>query len=174
MNEEKYSLKFIIIGDPSVGKTNIMYRYSKGEFKGQYSVTICVEYLTKNIVIDNTSFRLELWDTAGSERYLSITRGYYNNSACAIIVYDITNIKSFEHVSKWVEECQQTNGKNIYMILVGNKDDLKDNRKITEEQGKDLASKYDLKFFETSALTGHNIEEVFNLLEDMRREFLFV
>ena len=162
MDDKKvvYTLKIIIIGDPNVGKTNIVYRFSKGEFKNEYENTICLDFLTKNINIDNTSFRLQIWDTAGSEQYRSITRTYYRNSACAIIVYDISNKESFENIPNWILDCKQNNEYNIHMILVGNKDDLV-KREVSEEQGKRLAEEYGLKFYEASALTGHNIEEIF-------------
>ena len=157
---EKYSLKIILVGDPNVGKTNIAYRYCKGAFRNEYQVTIGVDYLSKNIIIDDILFRVQIWDTGGSEKFRSISRTYYRNTACALIVYDISDKKTFKHALSWIDDIKRESGANTHIILVGNKDDLK-NRKVTEEEGKELAEKYDLKFFETSALNGHNIEEVF-------------
>ena len=156
---EKYTFKIIIVGDASVGKTNITYRFCKGEFINEYQATLGLDYLSENRTVDNTFFKLQLWDTAGSERYRSISKTYYKNSACALVVYDITRKSSFDNVSGWIEDCKQS-GKNIYIILIGNKDDLSA-REVSNEEGRELAEKYDVKFYETSAVNGHNIEEVF-------------
>ena len=162
-NKDKifYSVKIIIIGDQNVGKTNIIHRFTDGEFSNQYMITIGMDYLSHNIKINKNIFHLQLWDTAGSERFRSITKGYFSNSACAIIVYDITNEKSFDSIKEWVNECKLYTNKNIHLVLVGNKNDLKEQRKIEKEQGEELAKEYDMKFFEASALTGDNIEEIF-------------
>ena len=162
-NKDKifYSVKIIIIGDQNVGKTNIIHRFTDGEFSNQYMITIGMDYLSHNIKINKNIFHLQLWDTAGSERFRSITKGYFSNSACAIIVYDITNEKSFDSIKEWVNECKLYTNKNIHLVLVGNKNDLKEQRKIEKEQGEELAKEYDMKFFEGSALTGDNIEEIF-------------
>ena len=101
-----YSIKFILVGNQSVGKTNIIHRYAKGTFSDQYLITIGMDFLSQTIELNKNIFHLQLWDTAGSEQFRSITRGYYNNSACAIIVYDITNEKSFTSVREWVKECK--------------------------------------------------------------------
>ena len=100
-------------------------------------------------------------DTAGQERFRSITRGYYKNVACALIVYDITDEESFKSVKQWIVNCQTFGRKDIHLILVGNKNDLAEQRKVSEEEGKKLAEDYNMDFFETSALTGENIEKVF-------------
>ena len=162
-NKDKifYSVKIIIIGDQNVGKTNIIHRFTDGEFSNQYMITIGMDYISHNIKINKNIFHLQLWDTAGSERFRSVTKGYYSNSACAIIVYDITNEKSFDSIKEWVNECKLYTNKNIHLVLVGNKNDLKEQRKIEKEQGEELAKEYDMKFFEASALTGDNIEEIF-------------
>ena len=162
-NKDKifYSVKIIIIGDQNVGKTNIIHRFTDGEFSNQYMITIGMDYISHNIKINKNIFHLQLWDTAGSERFRSITKGYFSNSACAIIVYDITNEKSFDSIKEWVNECKLYTNKNIHLVLVGNKNDLKEQRKIEKEQGEELAKEYDMKFFEASALTGDNIEEIF-------------
>ena len=156
-----YSLKFIIVGDQSVGKTNILHRYAKGIFSSEYHITIGMDFLSQNIELNNNIFHLQLWDTAGSEKFRSVTRGYFSNSACAIVVYDITNEKSFESVKEWVEECKLYTNKTIHLVLVGNKNDLNEKRKITKEQGKELATEYGMEFYESSALTGDNINEIF-------------
>ena len=155
-----YLLKFIIIGDAAVGKSNLLVRYTSGQFKEEYQLTIGVEFGSNNVIIGDNTYRIQIWDTAGQENFRSITRSYYKNTACAIIVYEISNKKSFENISSWIEECKNTAPKSILMVLVGNKCDL-DNREVTEEEGREFAEKNGMIFFETSAKTGKNVEELF-------------
>ncbi len=156
-----YKAKFIIIGESGVGKTNLVHRFAKGEFNSQYAITLGMDYLTKNIKVNDKIFKLELWDTAGSEKFRSVSKGYYKNSACAIIVYDITDEKSFKSVKSWIEDCKSNSHKKIQIILVGNKRDLENQRIIEENMGKELAKENGIKFYETSALTGENVENLF-------------
>ena len=156
-----YLLKYIIIGDAAVGKSNLLLRYAHGQFKPEYHLTIGVEFGAKNIQLNNKIFRIQIWDTAGQENFRSITRAYYKNSVCALVVYDISSRDSFEHVTTWIEDCKNQSPKTIFMVLVGNKCDLKDKRQVSEEEGKDLAEKNDMMFFETSAKDGINVEEIF-------------
>ena len=162
-----YLLKYIIIGDAALGKSNILLRYIHGDFKSEYKLTIGVEFGAKNLEIKNKKIRLQIWDTAGQENYRSITRAYYKNSVCAILVYDISNRDSFEHISSWIEDCASQSPKTVFMVLVGNKSDLEEKREITFEEGEDMAKKNNLMFFETSAKTGDNISRVF---EDSAKE----
>ena len=156
-----YLLKFIIIGDAAVGKSNLLVRYTSGQFKEEYQLTIGVEFGSNNVIISDNTYRIQIWDTAGQENFRSITRSYYKNTACAIIVYEISNKKSFENISSWIEECKNSAPKSILMVLVGNKCDLEDTREVTEEEGREFAEKNGMLFFETSAKTGKNVEELF-------------
>ena len=158
---ECYKLKIIIIGDPSVGKTNIINRYVKGEFSYDYMITIGMDFLTCNLKLKNKIFKLNLWDTAGSEQFRSVTNGYYRNSCCALIVYDITDEKSFKSVKQWIDDCYSYAGRNVHMVLVGNKVDLEKDRKVTKETAENLATEYGMNFYESSALNGYNIEKIF-------------
>jgi small GTP-binding protein len=156
-----YLLKYIIIGDAAVGKSNLLLRYAHGQFKPEYQLTIGVEFGAKNIQINNKIFRIQIWDTAGQENFRSITRAYYKNSVCALVVYDISSRDSFNNVTTWIEDCKNQSPKTIFMVLVGNKCDLNDKRQVTTEEGKDLADKNDMMFFETSAKDGINVEQIF-------------
>ena len=162
-----YLLKYIIIGDAAVGKSNLLLRFAQNDFKNEYQLTIGVEFGAKNIDINNKKFRLQIWDTAGQENYRSITRAYYKNSVCAILVYDISNRDSFDHISNWIEDCLAQSPKTVFMVLVGNKSDLNDNRKVSFQEGQDMARNNNMMFFETSAKTGENVEKIF---EDSARE----
>ena len=156
-----YLLKYVIVGDASVGKSNLLLRYSHGQFREEYQLTIGVEFGSNNIIIDDKIFRIQIWDTAGQENFRSITRAYYKNSACALIVYDISRRASFDSISTWIEDCKNSSPKSVFMVLVGNKCDLEKEREVSEEEGKELAEANGMLFFETSAKTGKNVEEVF-------------
>jgi len=162
-----YLLKYIIIGDAAVGKSNLLLRFAQNDFKTEYQLTIGVEFGAKNIEINNKKLRLQIWDTAGQENYRSITRAYYKNSVCAILVYDISNRETFEHISNWIEDCIAQSPKTVFMVLVGNKSDLNENRKVTFEEGQEMAKNNNLLFFETSAKTGENVDKIF---EDSAKE----
>ena len=156
-----YLLKYVIVGDASVGKSNLLLRYSHGQFREEYQLAIGVEFGSNNIKIDDKIFRIQIWDTAGQENFRSITRAYYKNSACALIVYDISRRASFDSISTWIEDCKNSSPKSVFMVLVGNKCDLEKEREVSEEEGKELAETNGMLFFETSAKTGKNVEEVF-------------
>ena len=117
--------------------------------------------MAKNISINDRNVRIQIWDTAGQEAYRSITRSYYKSSACAFIVYDITEKKTFYDVTTWLQDCRDMCYKNILIYLIGNKSDLEEKRQVTQEEGRQFAEENNLVFFETSALNGNNIEEIF-------------
>jgi Ras-related protein Rab-2A len=156
-----YLLKYIIVGDASVGKSNLLLRFVYNTFKSDYQTTIGVEFGEKNIKHNNKMYQLQLWDTAGQEQFRSITRAYFKNSVCALVVYDITNRSSFENVKQWIEDCTNYMPKNGYIVLVGNKCDLEEKREISKDEGQQLADLHGLLFFETSAKTEVNVNEVF-------------
>ena len=156
-----YLLKYIIIGDSSVGKSNLLLRYAHDKFNEDYQATIGVEFGAKNVEINNKTFRIQIWDTAGQENFRSITRAYYKNSVCAIIVYDITNKESFNNIQNWIEDCKNQCPKTVFFVLVGNKNDLENERKVSFEEGKKFADSNDILFFESSAKTGNNVEDIF-------------
>ena len=156
-----YLLKIIIIGDSSVGKSNILAVYNDGKFNENLQPSIGVEFIAKNIEIENTKFRLQIWDTAGQESFLSMTKVYYKNSCCAFIVYDITEKKSFDHVEFWLNELKNEAPESILYVLIGNKSDLYKKRVISFEQGSDYAKKHKMMFFETSARNKIDIDNIF-------------
>lgn len=160
-NSFNYLLKYIIIGDSAVGKSNLLLRYAHDKFNEDYQSTIGVEFGAKSIMIENKIFRIQVWDTAGQENFRSITRAYYKNSVCAIVVYDITSRESFLNVQQWIEDCKSQSPKTVFLVLVGNKVDLEQSRAVSFEEGTELATKNKMLFFETSAKSGVNVEEVF-------------
>ena len=153
--------KIIIIGDSGAGKSNILSRYLNDDFNLESKNTVGVELGTKYLKIKGKGAKLQIWDTAGQERYRSITTSYYKGSHGCFIVYDIANEESFENVDKWYSEAVKTTSENVSIILVGNKCDLEDQRKITKEMGEEKAKNLKCPFFETSAKTKINIDEIF-------------
>ena len=156
-----YLFKYIIVGDTSVGKSNLLMKFANNKFVQEHQATIGVEFGAKNIEFDNQTYRIQIWDTAGQENYRSITRSYYKNSICAMIVYDITNKDSFDNIKNWLNEIHNQSPKNVLIVLIGNKIDLDDRRLITFDEGNEFAIKNGLIFMETSAKTGEGVEEIF-------------
>ena len=164
MDDDSYELlyKIIIIGDSNVGKSNILSRYTKDQFQGNSKATVGVELGTKFVKIEGVGAKLQIWDTAGQERYRSLTSSYYKGCHGCFIVYDITNEASFHSISTWYEQAVKEAGKDISIILVGNKCDLENERKVSKEQGEEKAKTMNASFFETSALSKVNIDDIFN------------
>ena len=156
--------KIVLIGDTSVGKTNILTKYLSDEFDPESKATVGVEFGTKNFKIENNIVKVQIWDTAGQERYRSITNAYYKGAKGSLLIDDITNKKSFENLEKWISDIKTNGDDNISIILVGNKSDLENKRVISIEEGKNKAKLYKFAFMETSSLNGNNIEKAFNEL----------
>jgi Ras-related protein Rab-11A len=158
--------KIILIGDASVGKSNILSRYLSNVFKQDTKSTVGVEFGSKKVSVNGVNIKLQIWDTAGQERYRAITSAYYKGSKGCLIVYDITSEKSFEDVEKWYEEINKTAGKDICVVLVGNKCDLESERKVSTEMGENKAKNLGFAFFETSALNNIQIGKVFEVITE--------
>ena len=156
--------KIVLIGDTSVGKTNILSKYLSDEFDPESKATVGVEFGTKNFKIENNIVKVQIWDTAGQERYRSITNAYYKGAKGALLVYDITNKKSFDNLDKWISDLKTNGDEKISIVLLGNKSDLESQRVISTEEGKNKAELYKFAFMETSALNGSNIEKAFDEL----------
>ena len=157
-----YLLKYVIIGDSGVGKSNILLRYINNTFSDEFKATVGVEFGAKNLQVNGRVYRIQIWDTAGQENFRSIARAYYKNSVCACIVYDITNRNSFNSIQSWIDDCTKQTPKTILYILIGNKNDLKDSREVQYEEGAEFAKKRNMIFLETSAKTGDNISSIFD------------
>ncbi|KAE9592704.1 hypothetical protein Lal_00029060 [Lupinus albus] len=156
-----YMFKIVLIGDSGVGKSQLLHRFVKNEFNLKSKSTIGVEFLTKTIVMDHKIVKAQIWDTAGQERYQAITTAYYRGAIGALLAYDITKRRSFDHVEKWLEELRMHADKNIAIMLVGNKSDLTA-REVPTEFAKEFAEQQDLFFIETSALNSSNVESAFH------------
>ena len=172
-NEESYDilLKLVMIGDSGVGKTNILSRYINNEFSSITKATVGVEFFSTLIKKNNKLIKLQIWDTAGQERYKSITSAYYKGAKGAFVVYDITKMKTFKNLDKWITELKANGNEDIYIILIGNKLDLEKNREVMTNDVKRKAEELKVGYFETSALDGSNIEHAFDVIvEEMSKK----
>uniref|UniRef100_T1JME3 Ras-related protein Rab-39B n=1 Tax=Strigamia maritima TaxID=126957 RepID=T1JME3_STRMM len=158
-----YQFRLILIGDSTVGKSSLLKAFTDGKFAEISDPTVGVDFFARLVEIDDGKrVKLQLWDTAGQERFRSITRSYYRNSVGAMLVYDITNRSSFEHMPEWLYEAKRhIEPHKAVFQLVGCKSDMDSDRQVAEEEAQQLADFYNISFMETSAKTGLNVEDVF-------------
>ncbi|XP_030066494.1 ras-related protein Rab-41 isoform X3 [Microcaecilia unicolor] len=128
--------KLVFLGEQSVGKTSLITRFMYDSFDNTYQATIGIDFLSKTMYLeDRTQVRLQLWDTAGQERFRSLIPSYIRDSTIAVVVYDITNLNSFQQTSKWIDDVRTERGSDVIIMLVGNKTDLADKRQVSIEEG---------------------------------------
>jgi Ras-related protein Rab-2A len=156
-----YLFKYIIIGDTGVGKSCLLLQFTDKRFQPVHDLTIGVEFGARMITIDGKQMKLQIWDTAGQESFRSITRSYYRGAAGALLVYDITQRHTFNHLTSWLEDARQHSTSTMVIMLIGNKCDLYARREVQKEEGEAFAREHGLIFMETSAKTAANVEEAF-------------
>jgi len=161
-NIENY--KIAIIGNQHVGKTTILSRYKYETTDDSYAPTVGIDFLTKNVFLEDKTIRLIMWDTAGQERFKSLIPSYLKNANCVILTYDITERSSFNALGKWLSDVKDNVVEGTFIILCGNKIDLNNKRVITKEEGEKFAQDNNIAFAETSATTGQGINELFNTI----------
>ena len=167
----QYIFKLILIGNSGVGKSCILQRYMKHTFEERYKCTIGVDFLMKSIVINGQTVKLQLWDTAGQEKYKGMVSSYYRGANVALIVFDITSHTSFEALPVWIENYYKNGPEQKNIILIGNKKDLEESRQVTQEEAQTFSEANNMIYFETSAKEGDNIDYVFNYAAEKLLEF---
>ena len=160
--DHAFPFKLILIGDSSVGKSNIFMRYLNSTFEKEYNETLEPQFGSKNIVINDDKIKLQIWDIAGKEEYKVIISTFLKGALGAIIVYDITQKNSFNNIENLIKYVKENADNNIALILLGNKSDLNSKREVLEEEGLNLSKKYNINFYETSSLNGENINKAIN------------
>ena len=167
-DEYDFLFKSIVVGDGGVGKTALTLRFSKGFFTEDYKMTIGVDFHVKTIAIDTDQgplrAKLQIWDTGGQERFSSIRPMYYRGSLGALLIFDLTNYETFEHLPQWIEEVRANVRNEIPLLLVGNKSDLLDQRSVSMDELNDFTGKFNLYYMETSAKTGVGVGDCFSIL----------
>ncbi|CAH8252706.1 unnamed protein product [Arabidopsis lyrata] len=156
-----YLFKAVLIGDSAVGKSNLLSRFSRDEFRLDSKPTIGVDFAYRNVRVGDKTIKAQIWDTAGQERFRAITSSYYRGALGALLIYDITRRITFKNIGKWLSELRGFSSPETVVVLVGNKSDLGQSREVEEEEGKTLAESEGLYFLETSALENQNVEEAF-------------
>ena len=169
--KEDFKIKIVVVGDSGVGKTNLIKRFISNEFSENIKATIGVEFMSKTYRINKHLFKIEIWDTAGQERYKSITAVYYKGAKGALVVYDTTDQTTFDNIDKWMQEIKDKTSKDIKLMIIGNKIDLKEEREVKNEEALKKAQSFGIPLMETSALDTTNVKEAFNdLLKEIYKD----
>merc|ERR1712167_377919 len=165
-NKSPYDMliKLLLIGDSGVGKSCLLCRYSDDVFNSNFITTIGIDFKIRTIELDGAKIKLQIWDTAGQERFRTITQAYYRGAMGILLVYDVTDDKSFNNIRTWMRNIEQHANEQVVKILLGNKCDMPDKKMVTWEQGNDLAKEYGIEFFETSAKTNVKVDEAFTAI----------
>ena len=165
INEIDLVFKILLLGDSEVGKSCFLMRYSDNVFIDNYITTIGLDYKLKSVKLDNgKTIKVQLWDTAGQDKYRTIAKNYFKGSHGILLLYDITKTNSFENIREWIRDIKEEVSEKAIIFLIGNKIDLGEQRKISKEKGVELAEEYKIPFFEASAKSGENVDEVFKAL----------
>eukprot|EP00636_Phaeomonas_parva_P000577 CAMPEP_0118850776 /NCGR_PEP_ID=MMETSP1163-20130328/474_1 /TAXON_ID=124430 /ORGANISM="Phaeomonas parva, Strain CCMP2877" /LENGTH=556 /DNA_ID=CAMNT_0006783009 /DNA_START=373 /DNA_END=2043 /DNA_ORIENTATION=+ len=164
--EAQAYLRLLLLGDSGVGKTSLMLRYSEDKFASSLLSTAGVDYKVRHTDVKDKRVRLQIWDTAGQEKFHVITRSYYKGAHGICLVYSVTDLESFDNVRYWMANINQHASSNVQRVIVGNKSDLAGERQVTEEMGESLAREFGSVFLETSALDGTNVTEAFQVLAE--------
>ena len=156
-----YLFKILLIGDSGVGKTSLIMRFTKNIFSEDFLNSIGVDFKSKDLNVEGKKIKLQIWDTAGQERFRTITSSYYRTAHAIAIVFDITRRQSYEHVKRWVEDINKYAKENTIKFLIGNKSDLANEKQVSYEEARALASQMGMTYFHLSAKRNENINEFF-------------
>ena len=162
-DSEEHNFKVVLVGETGVGKTSIISQFIDQVFEEELQTSTGGSFSSKEIFFDNgKSLKLEIWDTAGQERYRSLTKIFYKNSSCAILVYDITKKQTFDELKNyWIGQIKESAPKDIMLAIVGNKEDLLDKEQVDENEARDFAKENNALFFSTSAKNSNAINQLF-------------
>ena len=162
MSTDEYVYKVLLLGDTTVGKTCFLMKYTDKTFQDIHMATIGLDYRLKSMKLKSgKNIKLQIWDTAGQDRFRAITKNYYKGSHGIVLIYDVTNVQTFENVKQWVSQIREEASANVIIYIAGNKIDMEEERKVNKEEGEKLAEELGFPFVETSAKSGININETF-------------
>ncbi|CAO3596148.1 unnamed protein product [Absidia cylindrospora] len=167
-----YLIKLLLIGDSGVGKSCLLLRFQYS-FTPSFITTIGIDFKIRTIELDGKRIKLQIWDTAGQERFRTITTAYYRGAMGILLVYDVTDERSFGNVRNWFSNIEQHANEGVNKILIGNKCDMEEKRVVTKEQGEALANELGIQFMETSAKANIGVEEAFfDLARDIKKRLI--
>ena len=174
MNDEYSIYKVLLLGDSTVGKTCILMRYKDKLFQPIHSPTLGLDYGLVEMKLKNgKNIKLQIWDTAGQDRFKAITKNYYKGANGVILIYDITSIQTYENIKNWVSQVREEASDNIVVYIVANKIDMEEERKVPTEDGQKLADSLGYPFLEVSAKSGENVSKIFeNIVEDIDKIYV--
>jgi len=162
MNAEyDYLFKLLLIGDSGVGKSCLLLRFADDTYTESYISTIGVDFKIRTLELEGKTIKLQIWDTAGQERFRTITSSYYRGAHGIIVVYDVTDMESFNNVKQWLNEIDRYASEKVNKMLVGNKSDLTSKKAVDYNTAKEFADTLSLSFLETSAKNATNVEQAF-------------
>ncbi|KAJ2781417.1 GTP-binding protein [Coemansia javaensis] len=168
-----YLMKLLLIGDSGVGKSCLLLRFSDDQFTPSFITTIGIDFKIRTIELDGKRIKLQIWDTAGQERFRTITTAYYRGAMGILLVYDVTDERSFNNIENWYMNVEQHASEGVNKILIGNKCDVEERRVVSKDRGHALANRFNIKFKETSAKSNINVEEAFlELASDIKKRLL--
>ena len=174
-DEDNYHLyKILLLGDISVGKSCLLLRYCDNSYQESHLATIGLDFRVRIATLDDKrKIKVQIWDTAGQDRFRAITRNYYRGSNGILLIYDVTEEKSFEHIRDWIAKIRDEASEDIIIYLVANKIDNNNKRIITNEEGKKLAQEFKIAYYETSAKCSIGVDKVFeDLIKEMDDRYL--
>ena len=154
-------VRLLLLGDSAVGKSSLLLRFCEDRFESNFVITIGVDYKVRTLQLDGKLLRLQVWDTAGQERFRTITPAYYRRAMGVLVIFDMTNRKSFENVEYWLRNLEDHGDPKVRRVLVANKSDLAGRRKVSAEEAASLAQRHNMAYFEVSAKDNANVETVF-------------
>jgi Ras-related protein Rab-7A len=165
-SNKKVLLKVIILGDSGVGKTSLMNQYVNKKFSNQYKATIGADFLTKEVMVDDRAVTMQIWDTAGQEKYQSLGVAFYRGADCCVLAFDVTEAKTFNNLDSWRDEFLIQAGprdpENFPFVVLGNKIDLENQRVVTTKKAQAWCeSKNSIPYFDTSAKEAINVDLAF-------------
>ena len=165
--------KVLLLGDTTVGKTCFLLKYTDKTFQEVHMSTIGLDYRLKSMTLKNgKNVKLQIWDTAGQDRFRAITKNYYKSANGIILIYDVTSLVTYENVKSWISQIREEAPPNVVIFIAGNKIDMEEERKVNTEDGKRLADEYGFPFYETSAKEDININETFeDLVESIDKVY---
>jgi small GTP-binding protein len=159
-----YIFKYIVIGDSGAGKTSLCNSFVQNKFDPYHDPTIGIDFFSRIIEIDKQKLKIQLWDSAGNEKFRSITQQYYRGTTVVLLVYDITDRSSFKNILAWIQDIQKYCNSGVCVVLVGNKLDLASTkRRVYTQEGQNLARDYKFLFYETSAKKGLGMYDIIQL-----------
>ncbi|MHA2127638.1 MAG: Rab family GTPase [Promethearchaeota archaeon] len=172
MAEPGFKFKICLMGEGSVGKTSLVYRFVENKFREDYKSTLGVNMIQKYLEIDGRSISTTIWDMGGQESFKNLRKIYLEGSSGALVIFDLTNKESFERLGSWIQDFRGQQGDKSF-CLIGNKVDLKDQIVVSEEEARLLAKKHGVNLILTSAKTGENVEKAFiNLVKQVTEKLV--